>query len=227
VVLPDCAEIRRLLDDLEHGRPHHLTDPAVQAALDRLGAADLLSPPSPERLPSVMVAGPRALAEPATVQLRTAGLPVAADADGNADVHVLLAYGALRRTVVDPLVRDGVPHVIAVLTPWGWDLGPFVVPGATACLRCVDAACTELDPRHGVVVDQVARAAAPVPVDGSQLSAALGWLARDVLAYARGAQPSTWSATWQLGEGAPQERHWLRHPYCGCAWDALTDGLAD
>ena len=122
-------------------------------------------------------------------------------------------------------LRVGI-DLVAVATAWGWELGPFVVPGETACLRCVDAAYGDGDPRHGVVVDQLARNAVPVPLGPPSLAIALGWVARDLLAHARGERPTTWSATVRLAhlteEEAFAQRHWLRHPHCGCAWDALT-----
>ena len=71
----------------------------------------------------------------------------------------------------------------------------FVVPGATACLRCVDAHLAERDPRRGVVVEQLAgRAAAPGAT--TRPRGAGGHLGgRDALRYLAGAAPATWSAT--------------------------------
>jgi hypothetical protein len=245
VVLPDLPAVRRLLDDLREGRAPDVLQPAVADALARLERAGLLAPPppAPERTsgrtsaqpsppttgpaigpagPQVALLGPRALIDAAAAQLRAAGIRPRADAE----VRLLLAYGALRRDLADPLVREGVPHLAAVVTPWGWELGPFVVPGETACLRCVDAAYGDSDPRHGVVVDQIARNAVPVPLGPPSLAIALGWVARDLLAHARGERPTTWSATVRLAhlteEEAFAQRRWLRHPHCGCAWDALT-----
>jgi len=225
VVLRDLPEIRRLLDDLRHGRASHPPTATAAAVLERLERADLLVTPPFAGLssrPSVGLLGPRPLVEAAAASFRAAGLHVSEPGD----VRVLLAHGALARTSADPLVRDGVPHVAAVATPWGWDLGPFVVPGETACLRCVDAAHSDHDPRYGVVLDQLVRSAAAAPIGPALSTIAMGWLARDLIAYDRGERPSTWSATVRLTEvPGPElldERRWLRHPHCGCAWDALT-----
>ena len=106
--------------------------------------------------------------------------------------------------------------------PRGYRVGPFVEPGVTACLRCVDAHLGERDPRRGVVVEQLAgRTAAP---DDLALEAlAVTWAVRDALRYLAGADPSTWSATVDLDlELDPLRQAWTRHPHCGCAWDALT-----
>lgn len=231
MVLPDVPEVRRLLDDLRHGRPAGALRPVATAALARLERADLLAPPPADDAaePTVATAslrGPRRLVEVASTHLRAAGLTLRPDGD----VRLLLAHGALRREATDQLVRDGVAHLVSVVTPWGWDVGPLVVPGQTACLRCVDAALSDHDPRHGVVLGQLARSSPPVTSSPALLSIALGWIARDLLAYARGARPSTWSTTVRLtetpddgrGEEPVRARRWLRHPHCGCAWDALT-----
>lgn len=230
-LLPDLPEVRWLVETLQRGGPLHAAPPGALAALAQLEAADLLMPEpmdSPGRHARARLTGPRALVEAAAPALRASGLRLASAAaatDSAGDVHVLLGYGALPRELADPLVRDGIAHLAAVLTPWGWELGPFVVPGLTACLRCVDAAHSDHDPRYGVVLDQLARASTPLPMAAPLSTLALAWVARDLHAYRRGERPSTWSATIRLGDSPAEDaaaQHWLRHPHCGCAWDALT-----
>ena len=53
-------------------------------------------------------------------------------------------------------LREGRAHLPLAAGPRGWTIGPFVVPGASACLRCVDAHRGEHDPRRALVVDQLA-----------------------------------------------------------------------
>ena len=223
VVLPDVPETRALLDALERERPIDLDAPHVAQAVARLTHADLLEIGTVAGAePTVALSGRRSLVAAAAPVLRTAGISISQDAE----VRLLLGVGAVARHATDPLVRDGLAHLVAAVTPWGWDVGPFVVPGETACLRCVDAAMADRDPRHGVVVDQVARAAVTVPTSPAVQALALGWIARDLVAYAAGVRPATWSTTIRLtqtpGEEPVDERHWLRHPRCGCAWDALA-----
>lgn len=220
VVLPDEPAVRRTLAALVDGAPLP-SDGSAGATLAALVAAGLLAPGasgSPGAHVSVSVSGPPALTEELGVLLRAAGLAVTADGT----VRVIVAHGALRRETVDPLVRCGTCHLVATTTPWGWELGPFVVPGVTACLRCIDAAHAERDPHRGVVLDQVAAAGLPGPVDPATRALALAWLTRDLLAYGRGDRPTTWSATVEIGQGMPRQHPWLRHPHCGCAWDALA-----
>jgi hypothetical protein len=220
VVLPDEPEVRRTLAALVRGTP--LPDDGsagtTLAALVRAGLLAGGAPAASGAGVSVSVSAPPALAEELVALLRAAGVTVAPDGT----VRVIVAHGALRRDAVDPLVRHGACHLLATVTPWGWELGPFVVPGATACLRCVDAARAERDPHRGVVLDQVAAAGPPGPADPATRALALAWLTRDLQAYGRGERPTTWSATIEVADGMPREHQWLRHPHCGCAWDALA-----
>jgi hypothetical protein len=98
-----------------------------------------------------------------------------------------------------------------------------VVPGSTACLRCVDAHESQADPRLPLLLEQAADADhAPPPLDPLVVTMALTWAVRDLARYAEGDEPSTWSATVDIGaSGPPTLTRWLRHPDCGCAWDTL------
>jgi bacteriocin biosynthesis cyclodehydratase domain-containing protein len=128
----------------------------------------------------------------------------------------------VRRGRLDAFVQEGRPHLVVSGLPTGWEIGPFVVPGRTACLRCVDAARAETDPRRAVVADQLARAAVAAPVSPAAQAAALALAVREVVAYVDGDVPATWSATLSLGAtGPPSVTRWARHPLCGCAWDVV------
>jgi bacteriocin biosynthesis cyclodehydratase domain-containing protein len=126
---------------------------------------------------------------------------------------------------IDPLVREGAPHLLVACGSTA-RVGPFVVPGRTACLRCVDAHLAELDPRRPLVVEQVARAAqeaGQTPVDPTLETLALAWAVRDLARYAEGDRPATWSAVVTIDHTGPAVRQeWERHPHCGCAWDELV-----
>jgi hypothetical protein len=103
-----------------------------------------------------------------------------------------------------------------------------VVPGRTACLRCIDAHHTDADPAWPLLVRQYAAACrrdradgTPEPVDPLLATLAVAWAARDLTAYADGGRPSTWSTTVTL-DARPdrlETQAWLRHPGCGCSWD--------
>ncbi len=132
---------------------------------------------------------------------------------------------SLLRDPIDDLVREGAPHLLVVSRGGVLELGPFVSPGHTACLRCVDAHRAEPDPRRHLVVEQIAQAVAAgafEPRDELLWSLALAWAVRDLVRFAEGSRPSTWSASYEIGPLDPPRSHeWERHPHCGCAWDAL------
>ena len=109
---------------------------------------------------------------------------------------------------LDDWMRSGTPHLVVREGPGGPLLGPYVVPGATACLRCVDAHLGEHDPRRALVVEQVATTPPlrPSEPDPALRALALAWAVRDLAAGAEGGVPATWSATVALG-AAPADRH--------------------
>lgn len=142
-------------------------------------------------------------------------------------VAVLVGVGEPRRELLDGWVRDGIPHLVVRLVE-GWaTVGPFVVPGRTACLRCIDAYRTEEDPAWPLLVEQYSHATAsdrvdgvPEPVDAALAAIAVGWAARDVATYVEGGHPASLSSTVRL---APlltgiERSQWPPHPHCGCGW---------
>jgi hypothetical protein len=144
---------------------------------------------------------------------------------------LVVALGEVDRAGVDGLARDGTPYLVVRFGERSVEVGPFVVPGVTACLRCVDAHRGDCDPRRGLVVEQYAEAPAyrsdgvPHPVDPSVAAMVLGWAVRDLVSFVDDEQPSTWSATVRVGPGTHQHRMpWRRHPHCGCAWGTAAAG---
>ncbi len=142
-------------------------------------------------------------------------------------VRVLVGVGEPTRELVDPWLRDGTPHLLVRLTEGRAVVGPFVLPGRTACLRCLDAYRREEDPVWPLLVEQYARATRadrvdgiPEPLDAALAAVAVGWAARDVASYAEGATPSTLGATVTFSPllESVSRQEWRQHPHCGCAW---------
>ncbi|QIK67397.1 TOMM precursor leader peptide-binding protein [Nocardioides sp. HDW12B] len=143
-------------------------------------------------------------------------------------VHVLLGVGEPSRSLVDPLLREAVPHLVVRLSEGAALVGPFVLPGLSPCLRCLDAHVSEDDPAWTLLVEQYSRAArrgdradgVPEPVDAVLAALAVAWAAREVATYAEGGTPETLGATVRLSPrtGATTTRRWEAHPHCGCAW---------
>lgn len=244
--VPDTPEVRALLDELRAGAdPGELT-PVAARARDGLVAAGLAFRAAPAATtPELRVAqaqfgtdGVRRLADRVghRIGVRAGGSSRAILADllalaglevddAAASVWLVVASGPITRESIDPLIRAGAPHLLVSGGAGGRRIGPFVEPGRTACLRCVDAHEAETDPRRPFLVEQAALASVgDEPVDPVLDRLALAWAARDLSRYLEGDEPSTWSATVDLGPtDAPRLVRWLRHPNCGCAWDLLFD----
>lgn len=145
------------------------------------------------------------------------------DARWAATAHLVVASGVLDREVVDALMQASVPHLIVSGDASGMRIGPFVDPGRTACVRCVDAHESLQDPRRPLLLAQAARQHASVrpPRDAALDAMALAWAARDLARFVEGDRPSTWSTTADLGpRDGPSLIEWGRHPDCGCAVDS-------
>jgi hypothetical protein len=192
--------------------------PATHAALARFGQQ------APARLAAraachVRVAAPEPWHAAVTELLGHAGLGHCDDA-GQPTVTLLVTVDEPPRSHVDRLVRDDRTHLLVSLLADRVRLGPFVAPGVTACLRCVDAHLGELDPRRALVLQQLEDTPpADVSPDLALVHAALALAAREVTTYADGDHPATWSATLTLDPDLHLPRRaWTRHPHCGCSW---------
>lgn len=152
--------------------------------------------------------------------LASSGVPVRT---GPPDLVLVLRTSQPDRPVLDALQQQEVPHLLVHGDLDHVVLGPFVAPGRTACLRCVDAHLADRDPRRPLVLEQQTTVTAPAPLDPVLWQLALAWAVRDVLRWVDGEQPSTWSTTVRLGpDPSPRRTEWLRHPHCGCGWSELA-----
>ena len=165
-------------------------------------------------------------AEPAPL-LAAAGAPVAAEAQsGRPDAVLVLSIGEIDRGELDPLVRHGIPHLVLRLIEGTAVVGPFVEPGRTACLRCLDAHRSVHQPdaiplalRHAAAAhdrhDGVAE-----PADTALATLAVAWAVRDLVSFVEGERPATWSATVEFSPTLDlvSRTEWLRNPACGCGW---------
>lgn len=246
VVVPDLPVVRRLLDALAQGRAVPRPDERTWPVLRRLGEADLLVDAPGLAAATARGAAARAAwaqfgsGAAARVAARSsARVGVLADDDAAAqagrllrecgvgvgsaeaaDVWLVVSDDVSPRAPVDRLVQQGVPHLLVGPGPRSVLLGPFVLPGVTACLRCLDAHRSADDPHRALVVEQVAARPGLPHRDPALLALALAWAVRDLLRFVEGDEPSTWSTTVELGPLAvPAPRAWTRHPHCGCSWD--------
>jgi hypothetical protein len=230
-VLRDLPEVRRLVDQLAVG--HRPQRPAIEAAraLTAITEAGLLVTDDAAerrqrlRRARVRVEAPEDVAAGVTALLRAAGTTEHVR-PGSTDDVLLVVDGEPPRDRLDPLVRDEVPYLLVRDHGRALVVGPFVVAGATACLRCVDCHHGDADPRRGLVLEQVAtqQPLTPVAPDPSLRAVALSLAVRDVVTFLEGGAPATWSATVTVDRSLDlTPRRWLRHPACGCAWDVLVE----
>jgi bacteriocin biosynthesis cyclodehydratase domain-containing protein len=248
LLLPDTEPVRRTLGRLARGEAPP-EDPQSREVLGRLAPA--LVDPTGLVVPGVGAGDVAAVAlldpagygdriaarQQATVAVQGAlgdvdprrllgatGVCVADDQASPPTALLALSVGELDREQVDPLVRAGIAHLVVRMVEGEAVVGPFVEPGRTACLRCLDAHRTEDDPRAGVLAAAHARAGrhdgVVEPVDTALATLALAWAVRDLVSWIEGERPSTWSATVQLSAtlSSVVQTEWRRHPACGCGW---------
>ena len=255
VCLPDEPAVRRLLSLLRRPTgvtPALSLSEAATAVLGRLRELGLVvsvavdDEPRPRALSTLLAQfGPDAIRrhdaratarvvvradlalEPAVdALLAGAGLRTTREADAPDAVHLVVSAGPVHRDLLDPLIRASQPHLLVSGDATGVRVGPFVDPGRTACLRCVDAHESLRDQRRPLLLAQAADQAAahPAPRDPLLDQIALAWAVRDLQRYAEGDEPSTWSSTVDLDPTAAATlTPWGRHPYCGCSWDGFLD----
>jgi bacteriocin biosynthesis cyclodehydratase domain-containing protein len=140
---------------------------------------------------------------------------------------VIVTVGEPQREELDDWMRAGTPHLLLRLVEGHAVIGPFVIPGETACLRCLDAHHTDLDPAWPLLLTQYASAVVrdredtlPEPVDTLLAQLACAWAARELVSHAEGRRPATASTTVRLDPHltALESHCWPRHPACGCTW---------
>lgn len=230
IVLPDSDLTRRLVDPLLVGQadPQEL-GPLIEAGVV-VDEATVRRRPRRSRCRVVV----RTFGHPSCSGLghlvrdgmADLGLPEPVPATSDrADVVLVVGVGEPHRELIDPWIRSATPHVLLRFVEGSAVLGPWIVPGTTPCLRCIDAHHTDRDSSWPLLVRQYADASArdrrdgqPEPVDPALAAIATGWLARDLATFLAGGQPSTWGATLHLPPDLAgfEVRTWLRHPQCGC-----------
>lgn len=141
----------------------------------------------------------------------------------DAQVWLVAGDGETRRPVVEELIREDLPHLLLAGVAGRARLGPFVVPGRTACLYCVDAHQADRDPAHILVTLAHTGPGRAAELPAPLRDLALAWAVGDLVSYVDGRQPSTWSTRIDVGpELRPEPTRYLRHPRCGCAWAELA-----
>ncbi|HVN10702.1 MAG TPA: hypothetical protein VMT69_01320, partial [Kineosporiaceae bacterium] len=143
-----------------------------------------------------------------------------------ADLVVLVRAAVADSASAAALLAAGVPHLSVVVRERGLVVGPLVVPGRGACLRCLDLHRADRDPAWPRVLAQLTGRASPTANEeaaSAVLAASLAAL--QVLCHLDGrARAATVSATLEVGlpNGLASRRPWPPHPSCGCGRVAPT-----
>jgi hypothetical protein len=210
------------------GPPPALLTEATSAALWLLAGPrrDLSDVVKARERCAVWVHGEGVVADTVRALTGSAGLRLCDDPD-RADVGVLAGDREPSRDLADAVLRAGVPHLWAYLRDLAGVIGPFVVPGLSACLRCVDAARTEADPAWPTLLQSAA--ARPLRVaacDGVQAALVGAWAAQEVALWASDVRPRTRGRVIEVPMGGPvEEVVFDPHPVCGCGWSGWRDTI--
>lgn len=140
------------------------------------------------------------------------------DVDGPAtpDALVVVEGAAADPARAERLLSLDVTHLSVVVREGDTLVGPLVVPGAGACLRCLDLHRADLDPAWPLVLSQLVGTDAVEP--GPVASVAAGLAVAVLLAVVDG-RPTAPGLTWEvpLPDAVARERTWSFHPRCGCS----------
>lgn len=146
--------------------------------------------------------------------------------DRSADVRLALYAGEPDPRRIEDLTRRNAAHLWAGTSNGIARVGPFVDPGRTACWSCVSAHRGVRTPGWALLRAQhAAPVGVPEPVDPARMALAIAWAVADLLRWIDGEQPSTWSATVEVGPDlVTGTDRWRRHPDCGCSWSGAWVG---
>ena len=120
------------------------------------------------------------------------------------------------RALTDELLRTNRTHLVVRLEADAAIVGPLVVPGRSACVRCVDLARCGLDPEWPRLLAQLCLARTPPQ---AALRSWAAWLATvQVRALQRGSWPESVGRTLELATSdyVLRVRTWPASPGCGC-----------
>lgn len=138
--------------------------------------------------------------------------------DGAAQPDLAVLAGRADPEEVTVLLRRRVPHIAVHADEAIGVVGPLVVPGHTACLRCADLARAGRDSAWPLIL---AQAAGPPRACDTVLAAGTAALAaHQVLTFLdrAGTAPATLNGTLELvlPDWRWHRRTWLPHPACTC-----------
>ena len=138
----------------------------------------------------------------------------------SASVAVLAPAAGEPLAALLPQLPVGAPHLLAEVREATGVVGPFVLPGQTPCLRCLDLDRTDRDPGWPALAGQLADPApGPTACAGPLAVAVAAQACLQVLTLLDGpARPASVGGTLELTlpDWRWRRRSWPAHPACGC-----------
>lgn len=169
----------------------------------------------------VAVCGAGPVAQMLTGLLVQSGLAASARPPRRARPDLVVLVGRPRPEQARALQRRRLPHLVVLAAEATGVVGPLVLPGSSACLRCLDMTRAEHDPAWPRVLSQVAGPAGDPLACDPILAAAVAAQAASLVTAVADRAPLTLAAVngtlelvlpgWQW-----RRRSWPPHPACGC-----------
>jgi hypothetical protein len=176
---------------------------------------------------AVWVDGTGLVADTVRELMGAANVAVSATA-AQATIVVVASDSEPDRARADATMRSGLPHVWAYVRELVGVVGPFVLPGQAPCLRCVDAARTDLDPAWPTLLESsAAKPLRVAPCDPLLATLVAAWAAQEVALWTSGIRPQSYGQVIEVPHGCgPVEAAVFEvHPYCGCGWGLGRDTM--
>jgi len=176
----------------------------------------------------VAVRGTGVVADRVRDLVGVAGLGSGTAEPGDHDLLVVASDGMPDRIDSDALMHDSGAHLWVHVRDLVGVVGPLVLPGHTACLRCVDLARSERDGVWSTLIAAVsARPAGTEPCDPILATVVAAWALNEVAVWAGGHPPPSHGSVVEipLGLGPVTTDRYTLHPECGCGWSAWRDTM--
>jgi len=147
------------------------------------------------------------------------------------DADLVILAGRQPLEIADRLTRDGVPHLAVTAGEAIGTVGPVVLPGRSACLRCLEYTRAGNDPSWPLILAQLAtRRPEPSACDAALAAAVAALAAAQALTCIDRAPEAAAAVNGTLELVLPdwrwRRRTWRQHPACTCA-DRACSPTAD
>ena len=156
----------------------------------------------------------------AALRAKCAALGLRPSFEQAAKPHVIVSIEAAAPAAAyfSKMLQAAVPHLPIALAEAGAELGPFVLPGRTACVHCYHLTIAESDPDWPDYVQNARELDSP-PVETVAAGAIASLVAAQVLTFLDGARPTlaNATATITLPDLAPDFTQVTPDSACGCA----------